>query len=150
MLSSFLESQDSERGFLTILGCCMLVTLVFCGMTLTYLTRNEIASMKRIQAEVRLYHAAKSAMNQAVISLEEKHIADASEKFRVTTQILNHEFSDGIRVQVFAKEKSGALLLMTRAEINDLDGWPAYQALYGYMKKESDYYAWAGYFEQDE
>ncbi len=143
------DRKVSEEGFLSILGCCLLTAVVFCGMALTGLARNEAASLNRCQAEVRLYYAAKSCMEEAVVSLEKQQIKDASDRFQDTVKILETHFSERIDVQVFAREKDGAILLMSRAGIADLDGWPAYQALYGYMTKESDHYVWAGWFEQD-
>ncbi len=143
------EGNGSEDGFLSILGCCLLTAMVFCGLALTGLARNEAAALNRCQAEVRLYYAAKSCMEEAVTSLEAQRISNAADKFGSTVKVLDTRFSEKIDVQVFAKEEAGAILLMSRACIADLDGWPAYQTLYGYMKKESDHYVWSGWFEQD-
>ena len=54
-----------------------------------------------------------------------------------------------INVHVYAKENSGAILLMSQAEQEMPFDSTAYQAVYGYMKKEGDYYVWTGWFEQN-
>ena len=144
--------REAEEGFLSILGCCMLVALLFCGITLTYLAKNEMAALRQYQTEIQLHYAAKSCMEQAVILLERQHIieAEATEKYQKTTCVLDTHFSDKIHVIVYAKENSGAILLMSRAEQEMSSDGAAYQAVYGYMKKEGDYYVWTGWFEQNE
>lgn len=127
----------------------MLFAVLFCGMTLSYLAKNEMESLNRYQAEIQLHYAAKSCMEKAVLLLENQHITDAAEKFQKTTCVLDVQFSDRIHAVVHAKEKSGVILLMARAEQPSLWGIPAYQAVYGYMKKEGDFYVWTGWFEQN-
>lgn len=141
--------RESEEGFISILGCCMVMALLFCGSALAYLARNEIESIYRYQAEVRLHYAAKSCMEQAVLSLEKERISNAREKLSEEKCILDRQFSDMIRVVVHAREKDGAIILMSKAEQEALWGSAAYKAVYGYMKKEGEYYVWSGWFEQD-
>lgn len=143
------ECKDSEQGFLSILGCCILFAVLFCGMILSYLAKNEMESLNRYQAEIQLHYAAKSCMEQAAVLLENQHIAEAAEKYQKTTCVLDTQFSDKIHVVVHAKEKSGAIILMSRADQQEFWGVPAYQAVYGYMTKEGDYYVWTGWFEQN-
>ena len=143
------NTQESEGGFISILGCCMLMAVLFCGSALAYLARNEIESINRYQAEVRLHYAAKSCMEQAVSKLEAQHISDASEEFHGEKCLLEREFPDKINIVVHAREKDGAIVLMSRAERDELWGAAAYKAVYGYMRKEEEYYVWAGWFDQD-
>lgn len=140
--------RESEEGFISILGCFMLMAVLFCGSALAYLARNEIESINRYQAEVKLHYAAKSCMEQAVSKLETQHISDASEELSGEKCLLEREFPDKIKVIVHAREKDGAIILMSRAEQDELWGVAAYKAVYGYMKKEEEYYVWAGWFEQ--
>lgn len=141
--------RESEEGFISILGCCMLMAMLFCGATLGYLARNEIESINRYQAEVRLHYAAKSCMEQAVSELEALKCSDAVNKCNEKKYLLERQFSDKIDVVVNARERDGAIILMSRAEQKELWGVEAYKAVYGYMKKEGDYYVWTGWFDQD-
>ena len=143
---------ETEEGFISILGCCMLLALLLCGMILMHMSKNEVEALHRYHAEVQLFHAAKSCMEQAVLSLENQQLTEISDTYKDTVCILDTRFpdnADDIHVAVYAREKEGALLLMSRAELDTLWGSPGYQAVYGYMKKEGDYYVWTGWFEQN-
>ena len=141
--------RESEEGFISIMGCFMLVAVLLCGSALAYIARNEIEAINRYQAEARLHYATKSCMEQAVYILEAEKDSDAINKCNERRYLLERQFSDEINVVVNAREKDGAIILMSRAVQKELWGVEAYKAVYGYMKKEGEYYVWAGWFDQD-
>lgn len=149
MITLHRNVRGSEGGFISIMGCLMLVAVLFCGTALAYIARNEIEAINRYQAEARLHYAAKSCMEQAVSILAAQRDSDALKKCNGERYLLERQFSDNIKVVVNAREKNGAIILMSRAEQKELWGVEAYRAVYGYMKKEGEYYVWAGWFDQD-